>query len=156
MAPRSPSSPTQNSQSYETATYGNVDDGPHVVGEGDDAGSPLLGGGPRKVAEDENEREGTATLASGIGKLQHAPHAMASSGIIPGIITCIFSGAVAAFGLHLLSVCATRTAHRKASFFAVSRMTFPKAAVFFDAAIAIKCFGVSISSVRVIRLTYTQ
>lgn len=72
MAPRSPS-PTRNSQSYETATYGNVDDGPHAVGEGDDAGSPLLGG-PRKVLEDDTEREGTATLASGIGKLERDSH----------------------------------------------------------------------------------
>ena len=72
---------------------------------------------------------------------------MASAGIIPGIITCVFSGTVAAFGLHLLSVCATKTPHRKSSFFAVSQLTFPSAAVFFDAAIAIKCFGVSIRCV---------
>jgi amino acid permease len=69
---------------------------------------------------------------------------MASAGMIPGMITCIFSGSVAAFGLYLLSLCATQTPHRRASFFAVAQLTFPKAAVFFDAAIAIKCFGVSI------------
>lgn len=69
---------------------------------------------------------------------------MASAGIIPGMITCIFSGSVAVFGLYLLSLCATKTPHRRASFFAVAQITFPKAAVFFDAAIAIKCFGVSI------------
>ncbi|KAG5220092.1 Vacuolar amino acid transporter [Salix suchowensis] len=65
-------------------------------------------------------------------------------GILPGIITCLFSGSVAVFGLYLLSLCATKTPHRRASFFAVAQLTFPKAAVFFDAAIAIKCFGVSI------------
>lgn len=70
--------------------------------------------------------------------------AMASAGMIPGMITCIFSGSVAAFGLYLLSLCAAQTSHRRASFFAVAQLTFPKAAVFFDAAIAIKCFGVSI------------
>lgn len=75
------------------------------------------------------------------------PKAMASSGLLPGIVTCVFSGAVAAFGLHLLSICATQTSHRRASFFAISEMTFPRAAVFFDAAIAIKCFGVSIRCV---------
>ena len=69
---------------------------------------------------------------------------MASAGIIPGIITCVFSGAVAAFGLYLLSLCAAKTKYRHASFHAVSQLTFPKAAVFFDAAIATKCFGVSI------------
>lgn len=69
---------------------------------------------------------------------------MASAGMIPGMITCIFSGSVAAFGLYLLSLCAAQTQHRRASFFAVAQLTFPKAAVFFDAAIATKCFGVSI------------
>ena len=60
------------------------------------------------------------------------------------MLTCAFSGAVAAFGLYLLSACARHTPHRRASFFAVASLTFPRAAVFFDAAIAIKCFGVSI------------
>ena len=71
---------------------------------------------------------------------------MASAGLIPGILTCIFSGSVAFLGLYLLSRCATRTHHRHASFFAVAQLTYPRAAVFFDAAIAIKCFGVSIRS----------
>ena len=69
---------------------------------------------------------------------------MATAGIIPGMITCVFSGGVAAFGLYLLSLCAAKGPHRRASFFSIAEMTFPKAAVFFDAAIAIKCFGVSI------------
>jgi amino acid permease len=76
---------------------------------------------------------------------------MASAGIIPGIITCVFSGAVASFGLYLLSVCATKAPHRRASFFAIAQLTFPSAAVFFDAAIAIKCFGVSVSYLIIIR-----
>jgi amino acid permease len=63
------------------------------------------------------------------------------------MLTCLFSGSVAAFGLYLLSLCAKLTPHRKSSFFAVAQLTFPSAAVFFDAAIAIKCFGVSIRSV---------
>mgnify|MGYP002403268283 CR=1 FL=1 len=69
---------------------------------------------------------------------------MASAGLLPGIITCALSGGVAAFGLYLLSLCAAKTKYRHSSFHAVSQLTFPKAAVFFDAAIAIKCFGVSI------------
>jgi amino acid permease len=69
---------------------------------------------------------------------------MASGGIIPIMITCALSGGVAAFGLYLLSLCAQYTPRRRASFFAVAQLTFPSAAVFFDAAIAIKCFGVSI------------
>lgn len=69
---------------------------------------------------------------------------MASAGIIPGILTCFFSGAIAALGLFFLSKCAAKAPHRRSSFFAVSQMTFPKAAVLFDAAVVIKCFGVSI------------
>ncbi len=72
---------------------------------------------------------------------------MASAGVIPGMITCLFSGSVAVFGLYLLSLCARHTPHRRASFFSVAHLTFPRAAVFFDAAIAVKCFGVSIRCV---------
>ena len=70
--------------------------------------------------------------------------AFASAGIIPGVLTCLFSGTVGAFGLYLLSACARKAPHRRSSFFAIATLTFPRAAVFFDAAIAIKCFGVSI------------
>ena len=69
---------------------------------------------------------------------------MASAGIIPTVLTCAMSGFVAAFGLYLLSLCAGHAPRRRASFFAIAQLTFPSAAVFFDAAIAIKCFGVSI------------
>ncbi|KAJ3567461.1 hypothetical protein NP233_g6357 [Leucocoprinus birnbaumii] len=106
------------------------------------------------------KREGHASLVSCVSNLCNTiigsgmltfPMAMASAGILPGIITCFFSGAVAAFGLYLLTRCATYTGHRRASFHAVSKLTFPNAAVFFDAAIAIKCFGVSISYLIIIK-----
>ena len=74
----------------------------------------------------------------------HPHQAIASAGIIPGVFTCMFSGGASAFGLYLLSRAATKTPHRRSSFFAVAELTYPKAAIFFDAAIAIKCFGVSI------------
>ena len=60
------------------------------------------------------------------------------------MISCAACGAIAVFGLYLLTRCARYTAHRKSSFFAVAQITYPNAAVFFDAAIATKCFGVSI------------
>ena len=72
---------------------------------------------------------------------------MASSGVIPGMLTCIFSGGVGAFGLYILSLCATKTRYRHSSFHAISQLTFPSAAVWFDAAVATKCFGVSIRHV---------
>ncbi|KAH7335150.1 vacuolar amino acid transporter 5 [Rhizoctonia solani] len=120
-----------------------------TVADSDNA--PLLGVGAPKTVEEE---DGNATIAScvgnlantvlGMGTLSYAM-VMASGGILPGVVTCITSGCIGALGLWMLSRCATRTPHRKSSFFAVSKITFPSAAVFFDAAIAIKCFGVSIS-----------
>ncbi|KAF7309191.1 Aa-trans domain-containing protein [Mycena kentingensis (nom. inval.)] len=106
------------------------------------------------------KREGKASMLSSISNLANTiigsgmltfPLAMASAGIVPGILTCIFSGSVAAFGLYLLSLCAARAPHRRSSFFAVAQMTFPKAAIFFDAAIAAKCFGVSISYLIIVK-----
>lgn len=104
--------------------------------------------------------EGHATLTSCVSNLSNTiigsgmltfPLAMASAGIIPGMITCLFSGSVSVFGLYLLSLCAVKAPHRRASFFAIAQLTFPKAAVFFDAAIAIKCFGVSVSYLIIVK-----
>ena len=81
---------------------------------------------------------------------------MASGGIIPGILTCFLSGAIAALGLFLLSKCAAKAPHRRSSFFAVSQMTFPKAAVLFDGAVVIKCFGVSIRCAFDLRLSVSS
>ncbi|ELU43692.1 vacuolar amino acid transporter 5 [Rhizoctonia solani AG-1 IA] len=108
----------------------------------DNDNAPLLGVGAPKAEEE----DGHATIVSCVGNL-----VMASGGILPGVVSCITSGCIGALGLWMLSRCATRTPHRKSSFFAVSKITFPSAAVFFDAAIAIKCFGVSISYLIIIK-----
>ncbi|KAH9004522.1 transmembrane amino acid transporter protein-domain-containing protein [Lactarius hatsudake] len=122
-------------------------------------GSALLGSKALSVGL-AKEREGRATLTSSVSNLANTvigsgmltfPRAFASAGIIPGMLTCLFSGAVGAFGLYLLSACARKAPHRRASFFTVATLTFPRAAVFFDAAIAIKCFGVSISYLIIIK-----
>ncbi|KAH9013268.1 transmembrane amino acid transporter protein-domain-containing protein [Lactarius pseudohatsudake] len=119
-------------------------------------GSALLGGKASTIGL-AKEREGRATLTSSVSNLANtvigsgACAAFASAGIIPGMLTCLFSGAVGAFGLYLLSACARKAPHRRASFFTVATLTFPRAAVFFDAAIAIKCFGVSISYLIIIK-----
>ncbi|KAJ2018523.1 hypothetical protein GGI13_004857 [Coemansia sp. RSA 455] len=73
------------------------------------------------------------------------PNAMAALGLAFGSLVIIFSACASGMGLYLLSRCARRSPGRDSSFFSVSKLTYPKAAVFFDAAIAIKCFGVSIS-----------
>ncbi|KAJ1306937.1 hypothetical protein OPQ81_007918 [Rhizoctonia solani] len=126
-----------------------------TVADSDNA--PLLGGGGVKAEEDE---DGHATIASCVGNLANTimgtgmltfPLVMASGGILPGVVSCITSGCIGALGLWMLSRCATRTPHRRSSFFAVAKLTFPSAAVFFDAAIAIKCFGVSISYLIIIK-----
>ncbi|KAJ7887939.1 transmembrane amino acid transporter protein-domain-containing protein [Mycena leptocephala] len=130
---------------------------PYGAGES----SALLGGDrDTTLKRATGKREGKASIVSSVSNLANTiigsgmltfPLAMASAGIIPGMITCIFSGSVAVFGLYLLSLCAARAPHRRSSFFAVAQMTFPKAAVFFDAAIAAKCFGVSISYLIIIK-----
>ncbi|KAJ2815453.1 hypothetical protein FBU31_006927, partial [Coemansia sp. 'formosensis'] len=70
------------------------------------------------------------------------PNAMAALGLGLGSLVIVFSACASGMGLYLLSRCARRTPGRDSSFFSVSKLTYPKAAVFFDAAIAIKCFGV--------------
>lgn len=78
------------------------------------------------------------------------PSAMASVGLIPGIFVILFSAIASGLGLYFLSCCARHTNGRHASFFAISKLTWPKMAVVFDLAIAIKCFGVAISYLIII------
>ncbi|EKM50015.1 uncharacterized protein PHACADRAFT_130518 [Phanerochaete carnosa HHB-10118-sp] len=141
-------------QTYGTAATGRSDAEPRMSLDEREA---LLGDGATAKTP---KKEGLATLHSSVGNLANTiigsgmltfPLALGSSGIIPGMLTCLFSGSVAAFGLYLLSLCAVKAPHRRASFFAIAEITFPKAAVFFDAAIAIKCFGVSISYLIIVK-----
>ncbi|CAG8439979.1 6867_t:CDS:2 [Diversispora eburnea] len=91
------------------------------------------------------------------GDMQHG-HASYSSCAInlsntilgTGIMMIFYAAATSGLGLYFLSRAATHTKGRNASFFAISKLTYPKAATFFDLAIAIKCFGVSISYLIII------
>jgi len=78
------------------------------------------------------------------------PLAMSHMGILLGTCVIIWSGLTAAFGLYLQSRCARYLDRGTASFFALSQMTYPNAAVLFDGAIAIKCFGVGVSYLIII------
>jgi len=78
------------------------------------------------------------------------PLAMSHMGILLGVLVIIWSGLTAAFGLYLQSRCARYLDRGTASFFALSQMTYPNAAVLFDGAIAIKCFGVGVSYLIII------
>lgn len=124
---------------------------------GNNESSALLAGNATPSVQ---QKEGHASMLSSVSNLANTimgsgmltfPLAMASSGIIPGILTCIFSGCIGAFGLYLLSLSARHAPHRSSSFFVVAQLTFPQAAIFFDAAIAIKCFGVSVSYLIIIK-----
>ncbi|KAJ3407450.1 hypothetical protein HDV05_005411 [Chytridiales sp. JEL 0842] len=77
------------------------------------------------------------------------PSALAAVGLGLGSVMIIVSGLASSFGLTLLTICASRVG-RHSSFNAVSNITYPTAAIYFDMAIAIKCFGVSISYLVII------
>ncbi|CAK7271595.1 hypothetical protein SEPCBS119000_004687 [Sporothrix epigloea] len=78
------------------------------------------------------------------------PAAMSHMSIVLGVVIILWSGLMSAFGLYLQSRCARYLDRGTASFFALSQLTYPNAAVVFDAAIAIKCFGVGVSYLIII------
>ncbi|CAD6591425.1 MAG: hypothetical protein ASARMPREDX12_005163 [Alectoria sarmentosa] len=78
------------------------------------------------------------------------PLALSRMGIIFGTIIILWAGLTAGFGLYLQTKCARYLDRGAASFFALSQITYPNAAVVFDAAIAIKCFGVGVSYLIII------
>lgn len=72
-----------------------------------------------------------ANTTIGAGALAF-PSAFSAMGLVPGITSCIVSACTAAFGLYLLSRCATQVGQRagdegrKASFNEVARISFGK------------------------------
>jgi amino acid permease len=75
---------------------------------------------------------------------------MSHFGILLGTFVIVWAGLTAGFGLYLQIRCARYLTRGSASFFALSQITYPNAAVIFDAAIAIKCFGVGVSYLIII------
>jgi amino acid permease len=69
------------------------------------------------------------------------PAAMSSMGVLIGVLMITFAGCTSGIGLYFLSRCALRIERGHSSFFAVAKRTYPEAAILFDSAIAIKCFG---------------
>ena len=78
------------------------------------------------------------------------PLAMSKFGVTLGVILIVWCGLTSAFGLYLQSRCTRYLDRGSSSFFALSQITYPNAAVVFDAAIAIKCFGVGVSYMIII------
>lgn len=89
------------------------------------------------------------SLVVGAGVLA-MPLAMSHMGILLGVVVIAWAGLTSAFGLYLQTRCARYLDRGSSSFFALSQITYPNAAVFFDAAIAIKCFGVGVSYLIII------
>ncbi|KAG8525743.1 uncharacterized protein KY384_000503 [Bacidia gigantensis] len=78
------------------------------------------------------------------------PLALSRMGIVLGVFVILWSGLTAGFGLYLQTKCARYLDRGASSFFALSQITYPNAAVVFDAAIAVKCFGVGVSYLIII------
>ena len=78
------------------------------------------------------------------------PLALSRMGILLGTWILLWSALTAGFGLYLQSRCARYLERGSSSFFALSQITYPNAAILFDSAIAIKCFGVGVSYLIII------
>ncbi|MCJ1269669.1 hypothetical protein MMC22_009561 [Lobaria immixta] len=78
------------------------------------------------------------------------PLALSRMGILLGIFIILWSGLTAGFGLYLQTRCARYLERGSSSFFALSQITYPNAAVIFDFAISVKCFGVGVSYLIII------
>ncbi|OAA60232.1 amino acid transporter [Niveomyces insectorum RCEF 264] len=110
------------------------------------ARSPKSGGGEASMLSSNvnllNTIVGAGTLAM--------PAAMSHMSVTLGTVVILWSGLTSAFGLYLQARCARYLDRGTSSFFALSQITYPNAAVVFDAAIAIKCFGVGVSYLIII------
>jgi hypothetical protein len=78
------------------------------------------------------------------------PHAMSNMGITLGVLVILWAGLTSGFGLYLQTRCARYLDRGTSSFFALSQITYPGAAILFDAAIMLKCFGVGVSYLIII------
>ncbi|KJR86113.1 aspartate/glutamate transporter [Sporothrix schenckii 1099-18] len=78
------------------------------------------------------------------------PAAMSHMSVGLGTLVILWSGLTSAFGLYLQSRCSRYLDRGTASFFALSQISYPNAAVVFDTAIAVKCFGVGVSYLIII------
>jgi len=78
------------------------------------------------------------------------PSALSKMGIFLGILVIAWAGLSAAFGLYLQTRCARYVPRGHVSFATLSQLTYPNLSILFDAAIAIKCFGVAVSYLIII------
>lgn len=140
------------SQSYSAISQIDTDGGPAVSASSSAFGTP-------RRRRNSKVHFGQATWTSSVVNLLNTivgagvlamPHAMGQFGMVLGVFVILFSGFMSGFGLYLQARCSKYVERGTSSFFALSQLTYPNAAVLFDAAIAIKCFGVAVSYLIVI------
>ena len=121
--------------------------------------SQASNGARRRAGPKQGGVAGSASWASSVINLVNTivgagvlamPHAMSNMGVTLGVIVILWSGLTSGFGLYLQTRCARYLDRGSSSFFALSQITYPNAAVVFDAAIAVKCFGVGVSYLIII------
>ncbi|KAH8662376.1 transmembrane amino acid transporter protein-domain-containing protein [Xylariales sp. PMI_506] len=142
--------------------YSTISDG-HAVAEPSSSSDDMTRHSRRARGQHHHSKDGggggQASMVSSIINLLNTivgagtlamPAALSHFGIVLGTIVILWSGFTSAFGLYLQSRCARYLDRGNSSFFALSQLTYPNAAVIFDAAIAIKCFGVGVSYMIII------
>ncbi|KAF3045762.1 hypothetical protein E8E11_002976 [Didymella keratinophila] len=119
----------------------------------------LLRGRRRGRGKKDVGHTGTASWISSVINLANTilgagllamPSALSKMGIFLGIFVIAWAGFTAGFGLYLQTRCARYVDRGHVSFAALSQLTYPNASILFDAAIAIKCFGVAVSYLIII------
>ncbi|KAK9468285.1 transmembrane amino acid transporter protein-domain-containing protein [Lipomyces arxii] len=102
---------------------------------------------------------GTASAVSSVANLSNTilgagilamPFAIRHDGIFFGFLVILVAALTSGAGLFLQYRCSRYVERGSASFFALSQSTYPQLAVWFDTAIAIKCFGVGVSYLIII------
>ncbi|KAF1945589.1 hypothetical protein EJ02DRAFT_337954 [Clathrospora elynae] len=140
------------------ATYSAIDPEPT---EGDPMSSSTgsLRGRRRGRGKQDVGSHGQATWISSVINLANTilgagllamPSALSKMGIFLGIFVIAWAGTTAGFGLYLQTRCARYIDRGHVSFATLSQMTYPNLSIIFDAAIAIKCFGVAVSYLIII------
>ncbi|KAH7081144.1 transmembrane amino acid transporter protein-domain-containing protein [Paraphoma chrysanthemicola] len=118
-----------------------------------------LGGRRRGRGKKDAGHQGQATWISSVINLANTilgagllamPSALSKMGIFLGIFVIMWAGLTAGFGLYLQTRCARYIERGHVSFANLSQLTYPNLSILFDAAIAVKCFGVAVSYLIII------
>ncbi|EMR11503.1 hypothetical protein PNEG_00516 [Pneumocystis murina B123] len=100
------------------------------------------------------DKLGSASFISSVSNLLNTiigagvlamPYALSSTGILGGIIILFISAITSGLGLYFLAGCALKLKRGEASFHKITDITFPSVSFLFDAIIAVKCFGVTVT-----------